>query len=453
VLVAALLLVSLGAAAATVRHVLLTRVDDRVRTELDQEVQEFRILAREGSDPQRGGLLSDRLPRLLRVALQRNYPTEGESFFTYLDGRRFLTTARPAPSAAVLVALDRIAATGGNARRGRLRVDGLELAYVTVPVRAAGRVRGVFVVTEDIGRQRKEITSALGAAAGVTLGVLALSLVVAAVVLSRALRPLRALEATARAISETELTRRIEVLGSDEVASLGRTFNAMLDRLEVAFASQRQLVSDAGHELRTPITIVRGHLELLGDDPDERRETVALVTDELDRMGRLVDDLLTLAKAERSDFLRLSDVDADVLTDELLEKARHLGDRAWMLDARATGRITVDRQRLTQATIALADNAVRHTQPGTTIAVGSALRGGRLALWVRDDGPGVPPDQQQRIFARFARGGARGDTDGSGLGLAIVRAIAVAHGGDVTLSSRPGAGATFTIEVPTSPAS
>jgi signal transduction histidine kinase len=287
----------------------------------------------------------------------------------------------------------------------------------------------------------------------VTLGVLALSLVVAAVVLSRALRPLRALEATARAISETELTRRIEVLGSDEVASLGRTFNAMLDRLEVAFASQRQLVSDAGHELRTPITIVRGHLELLGDDPDERRETVALVTDELDRMGRLVDDLLTLAKAERSDFLRLSDVDADVLTDELLEKARHLGDRAWMRDARATGRITVDRQRLTQATIALADNAVRHTQPGTTIAVGSALRGGRLALWVRDDGPGVPPDQQQRIFARFARGGARGDTDGSGLGLAIVRAIAVAHGGDVTLSSRPGAGATFTIEVPTSPAS
>jgi signal transduction histidine kinase len=448
VLVAALLLVSLGAAAATVRHVLLTRVDDRVRTELDQEVQEFRILAREGSDPQRGGLLSDRLPRLLRVALQRNYPTEGESFFTYLDGRRFLTTARPAPSAAVLAALDRIAATGGNARRGRLRVDGLELAYVTVPVRAAGRVRGVFVVTEDIGRQRKEITSALGAAAGVTLGVLALSLVVAAVVLNRALRPLRALEATARAISETELTRRIEVLGSDEVASLGRTFNAMLDRLEVAFASQRQLVSDAGHELRTPITIVRGHLELLGDDPDERRETVALVTDELDRMGRLVDDLLTLAKAERSDFLRLSDVDADVLTDELLEKARHLGDRAWMLDARATGRITVDRQRLTQATMALADNAVRHTPPGTTIALGSALRDERLALWVRDDGPGVPPGQQQRIFARFARGGARGDTDGSGLGLAIVRAIAVAHGATRTAHPQPGGGLDLTVTFP-----
>jgi signal transduction histidine kinase len=453
VLVAGLLLVTTTAAGLTARHVLLTRVDDRVRAELDQEVEEFRILAREGSDPQRGGPLSARLRRLLRVALQRNYPTEGESFYTYVDGRRFLTTARPAPDDAVLAALDAVAAHSEASRRGHLRIAGLDLAYVAVPVRRGGQVRGTFLVTEDVGRQRREVTAALRAAAGVTLAVLALSLVVAGLVLGRALRPLRALETAARAISETELTRRIEVSGTDEVARLGRTFNAMLDRLELAFDSQRQLVSDAGHELRTPITIVRGHLELLGADPAEQRETIALVTDELDRMGRLVDDLLTLAKAERPDFLRFNDVDVDVLTDELLDKAQHLGDRRWTLDARGAGRVTVDRQRLTQAVMALADNAVRHTGPDARIALGSALRDERLRLWVRDDGPGVPADQRERIFERFARAGARGPADGSGLGLAIVRAIAVAHGGDVTLSSRPGEGATFTVEVPASPAS
>ena len=104
----------------------------------------------------------------------------------------------------------------------------------------------------------------------------------------------------------------------------------MLDRLESAFASQRAFVSDAGHELRTPITIVRGHLELLGDDPQERRETVELVSDELDRMSRFVEDLLTLAKAERSDFLRLEEVDLDLLTEELMAQ----GIRRWR---RATG--------------------------------------------------------------------------------------------------------------------
>jgi two-component system, OmpR family, sensor kinase len=110
--------------------------------------------------------------------------------------------------------------------------------------------------------------------------------------------PVTALTRTARAISETDLSRRIPVRGRDEVAQLAATFNEMLERLERAFGSQRRFLDDAGHELRTPLTIVRGHLELLEDDPVERRETVALVMDELDRMGRIVNDLLLLAKRE-----------------------------------------------------------------------------------------------------------------------------------------------------------
>ena len=121
---------------------------------------------------------------------------------------------------------------------------------------------------------------------------------------------------------------------------------------------------------------MRGHLELLGDDPSEREETVALVTDELDRMARFVEDLLLLAKAEQGDFLHLAPLDLDVLTDELYAKATALADRDWRLAGNGTGRLTADRQRLTQAVMQLAQNAAEHTRDGDRIALGSAIAGG-----------------------------------------------------------------------------
>jgi signal transduction histidine kinase len=281
--------------------------------------------------------------------------------------------------------------------------------------------------------------------------VLLIASALAWVIAGRVLAPLRTLRTTAQAITETDLTRRLDVHGDDEIAELGRTFNAMLDRLEAAFASQRALVSDAGHELRTPITIVRGHLELLGDDPAEREETISLVTDELDRMARFVDDLLLLAKAEQTDFLRPGPLDLDVLTDELYAKAKALADRDWRLAGSGTGRLVADRQRLTQAVVQLAQNAVQHTEPGDRIALGSAIHDGAARLWVADSGPGVPDHEQAAIFDRFHRGSDRRRSDGAGLGLAIVRAIAEAHGGRVELDSRAGHGATFTLIVPTEP--
>jgi len=240
------------------------------------------------------------------------------------------------------------------------------------------------------------------------------------------------------------------VEGDDELAELGRTFNAMLDRLQAAFDAQKDFVSDAGHELRTPITIIRGHLELLGDDPGERRETVELVCDELDRMSRFVDDLLLLAQAEQADFIQLGEVDLDALTEELLAKAGALAPREWHLQANGIGRLQADRQRLTQALMQLAQNAVQHTQEGDRIALGSALQDGHARLWVADTGPGVPVAERERIFDRFARGSGARRSQGAGLGLAIVRAIAEAHGGRVDLqSTRPDAGATFIVTIPT----
>jgi two-component system OmpR family sensor kinase len=282
--------------------------------------------------------------------------------------------------------------------------------------------------------------------------VLLIASALAWVIAGRVLAPLRTLQTTAHAITETDQTQRIEVHGDDEIAELGRTFNAMLDRLEAAFASQRAFVSDAGHELRTPITIVRGHLELLGDDPLEREETVALVTDELDRMARFVDDLLLLAKAEQADFLHLAPLDLDVLTDELYNEAKALADRDWRLVGSGTGTVTADRQRLTQAVMQLAQNAAEHTRDGDRIALGSAIRNRVAMLWVADSGPGIPAAERDEIFERFHRGGdGRRRSEGAGLGLSIVRAIAEAHGGRVELDTREGAGATFTLIVPTEP--
>jgi two-component system OmpR family sensor kinase len=431
------------------RQILLVRADERTDRNLAQEVEEFRRLVRDGRDPRDGRPFEGDVRAIFDVYLSRNVPGEDEDLYTFLDGRPYRSSVTGEPDRAVvrrLVELTDVSA----ATRGTLEVGDAEVRYLVTPVRVEGRVRGTFVVTEVLGPQRDEVDEAVRVAAGVSLAVLLLACALAWLVAGRVLAPLRQLRDTARSIGDEDLTRRIEVSGNDEIAELGRAFNAMLDRLERAFAVQRQLVSDAGHELRTPITIIRGHLELLGDDPDERRETIALVTDELDRMARFVDDLLTLARAERSDFLHPGDVDLDVLTEELLAKAQALApERRWELDRVATGRLRGDRQRLTQAVMNLTRNAVEHTAAGDAIGIGSALADGEARIWVRDRGPGVAPDDRERIFERFARaGGGRRRSDGAGLGLAIVRAIAEAHGGRVELDSRPGVGATFTVVVP-----
>jgi signal transduction histidine kinase len=176
----------------------------------------------------------------------------------------------------------------------------------------------------------------------------------------------------------------------------------MLDRLQEAFAAQRQFLDDAGHELRTPITIVRGHLELLDPhDAQEVEQTVLLVTEEIDRMSRMVDDLILLAKSRRPDFLRRETVAVGELADEVIEKLRPLGEREWSVDERAPVTALLDRQRTTQALLQPGANALRHTSPGDTIAVGTRLAGSRLRLWVRDTGVGVADEHQQRIFERF----------------------------------------------------
>jgi two-component system OmpR family sensor kinase len=369
----------------------------------------------------------------------------GEVVVMFVDGRRFGTISAGRGGQLNLDAQSARWARLERAERGDVETPTETVRYLAVPVRP----RGAFVVAASLSAERANVNEAVRLAALVLLSVLLIASALAWAVAGRVLAPLRVLDETARSISATDLTRRIPVSGDDEIAELARTFNAMVERLERAFASQRAFVSDASHELRTPITIVRGHLELLGDDPAERRETIALVMDELDRMSRFVDDLLLLAKAERHDFLHVEEVELGALTDELLEKATGLGPRSWSLEARGEARLRGDRQRLTQAVMGLAQNAVQHSAAGDPVWIGTGIDGDEAALWVRDSGPGISREDQGRVFERFARAsGSRRRSEGAGLGLAIVRAIAEAHGGRVELASRPGAGSTFTVIVP-----
>jgi signal transduction histidine kinase len=431
-------------------ELLTVRAEDRLDASLNQEVEEFRQLS-QGIDPLDGEPFGDDLAGIFALYRERNVPGEGEVILMFLDGRPLQPLSKARGGQLNLSAEHARLARLTRAARGDVETPTETVRYVAVPVRPGGQdgPHGVFVVAASLSAERDDVNEAVQLAAIVLLSVLLIASALAWVVAGRILAPLRVLDETARSISETDLTRRIPVSGDDEIAELARTFNAMVDRLERAFASQRAFVSDASHELRTPITIVRGHLELLGDDPDERRETVALVTDELDRMSRFVDDLLLLAKAERNDFLRIEEVELGALTDELLDKAAGLGRREWALEARAEARLRADRQRLTQAVMGLAQNAVQHTADGDAVWIGTGVDGAEASLWVRDSGPGVSRDDQARVFERFARAsGGRRRSDGAGLGLAIVRAIAEAHGGRAELASRPGAGSTFTVVVP-----
>lgn len=432
-------------------------VGDAANSQITQEIEEFRTLARAGVDPATGGPYPDG-EALLQSFLSVQRPGDGELLLGYVaaSDRYYASQGAGTPprsaydpvADAALMQQVAAAATGiaqtaaGEVRWGRTDIDDPQ-----------GRTSLIILVFVDAEQQRVTDTARL--LLGVGTGALLLTGVIAWWVSGRVLRPVARVREAAAEIGERDLTRRLPVHGTDELADLAATFNEMLSRLEQAFATQQQFVDDAGHELRTPITIIRGHLELMGEDPAERAATIEIVTGELDRMNRIVTDLLTLAKAERPDYVRLREpVDIADLTMELDAKLQTLGERRWLVGQVADGPAVVDGQRISQAVLQLASNATQHTAAGATITLSSRFETGPggepwLELSVADEGPGVPPQDRERIFERFARGEQDDRSPGAGLGLAIVRTIAEGHGGSVRVLETPGGGATFVLTVPT----
>jgi signal transduction histidine kinase len=442
-----LLVISTAASVLVLRQVLISRIGDQVETELTDQVEALQDLAGAG-DPAADGRSLQTVDGLFRRFFQENGALPDSALVAFVDDEPVHQSVTAPPDSGLYETVLRLGSVT-EPQKGDMDTGTDEARYVAVPV-SAGEENGVLVAATLLGAERDQVESAVRIAIGVSIVVLLMASLFIWLVAGRALSPLWGLSRTARAISESDLSQRIPVRGRDELAELARTFNGMLDRLETAFANQKDFLTDVSHELRTPITVIRGHLETLGESPAERREAITVIQDELDRMNRFVDDLLLLARAPRPDFLRVRPIDLDLFTNDLFAKARSLGERDWRLDGTGVGILVADQQRLTQAVMNLATNAVRHTREGETIWIGSSLVAGRARLWVRDDGPGIEPAEQGRIFERFARATRPPDqaADGAGLGLAIVKAIAEAHGGKVELDSRPGVGATFTIVVP-----
>jgi two-component system, OmpR family, sensor kinase len=442
-----LLLLALMVGLILQRSILHSQLDNEVDSQLVQEVDELAQLS-SGIDPATGEPFGRDVRVLFDTFLRSNVPVEGEALFTIVDGRPFASTVAPVQlldDAAVVAEWAAVTAS----TRGEFATVAGEVRYAAVPITVEGEVLGVFVVAVFMDEKVADINRVLRVGAFVFGSTLLVATVLAWVAAGRVLRPVRQLIDASSTISEGNWRDRIPVRGGGEIAALTRNFNEMLDRLAEAFGTQRRFIDDASHELRTPITIIRGHLELLGDSPDEREETLRLVDDELDRMARLVDDLLLLARFETPEFLDPRPFDVAEFTQDIAANAAALGDRAWCVEEAAPVVMTGDRQRLAQALMNLLRNAAEHTSPGTVIALGSAATPSEVRFWVRDAGPGIPYSDQERIFERFARGRAgRRATGGAGLGLAIVRAIVEAHGGRVELQSVPGSGATFTLILP-----
>jgi len=315
-------------------------------------------------------------------------------------------------------------------------------------------------------RQVLLVTSALG---------LALALAGGWVLAGRALRPVDRVTAAAAAIATgdgtaTSLSSRLLVPPTDdELSRLSATFNAMLDRLQASFRAQERFVGDASHELRTPLTAIRGNVDVLlrqarlgGRSPDPADLTTALddIRRESDRMRRLLDDLLLLARADADAGIdpagtapiRRERVQLNEIAAEAVRSAEALASgQVLELEAPRGVEVPGDPDRLHQLVMILLDNAIRHTPPGGRIRVAvAATTDGQARIAVRDEGEGIAPEHLPHLFERFYRAdGARGRASGgTGLGLAIARTICRTHGGEISVTSAPGLGATFLVTLP-----
>lgn len=277
------------------------------------------------------------------------------------------------------------------------------------------------------------------------------------ILLSRALtRPIRELTTATQAVAAGELGRTVPVRSKDELGQLASAFNRMSSELERAQDIRRQMTADIAHELRTPLSVILGHVDALAEGVlPANAETFDVIRDETSQLGRLVEDLRTLSRADAGELtlnLQLTSPQT------LLERARS-AQRPFAVEKQIelklnvdpdTPEITIDAERMAQVLGNLLSNALRYTPEGGTISLQAATAEGGAELRVTDSGPGIEPAELPNVFNRFYRGdkSRQRETGGSGLGLAIAKSIVELHGGRIRVESKPGQGATFVIWLP-----
>ena len=353
----------------------------------------------------------------------------------------------------------------GEPASGTVQFSGDETTYVyAVPVNPEeGRARVVEAGKSYEAAQ--EGIEALGAILAAGIGAAFVFSIGGAYLLARAaLGPVETVTSTARSMGEEDLSKRLPVSNpKDEIGRLASTINALLARLEAAFARreealsrQRSFAADASHELRTPLTSISGHARMLDEwalekDRETARRSVRAIRREAGRMRDLVESLLTLTRGDEGAPLDVGRHDLGEIAREAVETSRDNADGRLSVEFVPPEKgitATFDRGRILQVASILLDNAVKYTPEGGTVTVGVRGRGDRVELVVSDNGVGIREDELPLIFERFHRADAARAEDGAGLGLSIARQIAEAHGGTIEAKSEVGAGSAFMLVLP-----
>jgi signal transduction histidine kinase len=422
------------------------RVDAEVRAEAAGQAQLVAASA--------GGRLSDRA-ELDRLAARSSQSLGGRVVVVDARGRLLADSAGEGLESVSYAGRPEIATAlrGGTAQGERHSHDlNQDLLFTAVPVLTAGRTVGAVRVTQSVDAVNDEVRNDTLALVGVGAIALLLGLGVAALLAGSLSRPMRALAATARRIARGDLDARARVDGPAEQREVAAAFNDMTERLAQALAAQREFVANASHQLRTPLTGLKLRLEAAGlqaRDPALERE-LAAAEREADRLAKLLDELLTLAReAERP----------ATGTEIGLRAAAEAAEERWAGPAAQSGhtlrlaggpevRVLASAHDIAIVLDNLVENALNYSPEGSAVTIEWGAASGRARLAVLDEGPGVAPEEDGHLFERFYRGDAgRRGAPGTGLGLAIVAALARRWGGTARIVNRPEGGARAEVEL------
>ncbi|MBA3716910.1 MAG: HAMP domain-containing protein [Actinobacteria bacterium] len=384
----------------------------------------------------------------------------GESYAQLLDSRgRVLQWTQPIGRAPLLTTEQVRRALTRETSVDKPTVPGLDEAsrLLATPLRIGGKTE-VLAVGATLGNNQETQASLRDLLLIVGPTALALASLAGYFLAGLSLRPVEWMRRRAAAISGESIERRLPVPRThDEIERLAETLNEMLGRIEEVLSREREFVADAGHELRTPLALLRTELELAlrhGGSPEELREAIRLASQEVDRLAQLAEGLLLIARTDRGRLpLNLESIDVGSLLGEVAARfgwrAEEAG-RPIVIEAAGGLRVQADRLRVEQALGNLVDNALRHG--AGRVELSAAATDGAVELHVRDDGSGFPPGFAEQAFDRFARLDRGRSGSGSGLGLSIAKTVAEAHGGSAHIANRPGGGSDVWVVIPSASA-
>ncbi len=345
---------------------------------------------------------------------------------------------------------------GGREASTIVNADGQHFLLLLRPLQAQNRLVGALVLTTslapvDVTLHGFVVILAIGI--GATLLVAGLIVILVTRV---GLRPLRQMGQTAHRIADGDLTQRVaEDQAVDEVAEMAKSFNYMAERLQIAWQGQRQFAADASHELRTPLTSIAGYIDVLNkgakDEPATLNRVLGAMGGEVDRMTRLVRDLVSLARLDAGDVLRLERLDLTRLVEDVYEQAKALApSREINLRANEPAWVEVDVDRMRQVLLNLADNAIKYTPPEAHINFAVQRYDSTAQVSVADNGPGIPEEDRAHLFDRFYRAeqSRTREKGGAGLGLAIAKKIVEAHRGSLSVAAPAEGGTVFSVRLP-----